>query len=145
MQMQSWVKKKINWLKCLKILTPKFIICHLLLFPVTNMSPNASLRLLFVYLMFLWGTRNIGLWLQSRLFRWIKITDLVFYMWCLQIASFVTNWLFSRGAMLCVVKSKRKEKQAETLTQDYIITRKFSHICTRRHTRTHLSSKPFEE
>ncbi|XP_066568273.1 WD repeat-containing protein 70 isoform X2 [Amia ocellicauda] len=27
-----------------------------------------------------------------------------------------------RGAMLCVVKSKRKEKQAETLTQDYIIT-----------------------
>uniref|UniRef100_A0A668A8Y7 WD repeat-containing protein 70 n=1 Tax=Myripristis murdjan TaxID=586833 RepID=A0A668A8Y7_9TELE len=30
-----------------------------------------------------------------------------------------------RGAKLCVVKSKRKEKQAETLTQDYIITRKF--------------------
>uniref|UniRef100_A0A671L7G7 WD repeat-containing protein 70 n=1 Tax=Sinocyclocheilus anshuiensis TaxID=1608454 RepID=A0A671L7G7_9TELE len=28
-----------------------------------------------------------------------------------------------RGAMLCVVKSKRKEKHAETLTQDYIITR----------------------
>uniref|UniRef100_A0A8C9TUK3 WD repeat-containing protein 70 n=1 Tax=Scleropages formosus TaxID=113540 RepID=A0A8C9TUK3_SCLFO len=28
-----------------------------------------------------------------------------------------------RGAKLCVVKSKRKEKQAETLTQDYIITR----------------------
>ncbi|XP_051540679.1 WD repeat-containing protein 70-like [Myxocyprinus asiaticus] len=27
-----------------------------------------------------------------------------------------------RGAMLCVVKSKRKEKHAETLTQDYIIT-----------------------
>ncbi|XP_044189986.1 WD repeat-containing protein 70 isoform X1 [Thunnus albacares] len=27
-----------------------------------------------------------------------------------------------RGAKLCVVKSKRKEKQAETLTQDYIIT-----------------------
>uniref|UniRef100_A0A6Q2ZPK5 WD repeat-containing protein 70 n=1 Tax=Esox lucius TaxID=8010 RepID=A0A6Q2ZPK5_ESOLU len=27
-----------------------------------------------------------------------------------------------RGAMLCVVKSKRKERQAETLTQDYIIT-----------------------
>ncbi|KAF7666291.1 hypothetical protein LDENG_00114040 [Lucifuga dentata] len=27
-----------------------------------------------------------------------------------------------RGAMLCVVKSKRKEKQAETLMQDYIIT-----------------------
>uniref|UniRef100_A0A8B9HM48 WD repeat-containing protein 70 n=1 Tax=Astyanax mexicanus TaxID=7994 RepID=A0A8B9HM48_ASTMX len=28
-----------------------------------------------------------------------------------------------RGAKLCVVKNKRKEKQAETLTQDYIITR----------------------
>ncbi|KAM9841558.1 WD repeat-containing protein 70 isoform 1-T1 [Aulostomus maculatus] len=27
-----------------------------------------------------------------------------------------------RGAMLCVVKSKRKERHAETLTQDYIIT-----------------------
>ncbi|XP_075901001.1 WD repeat-containing protein 70 [Nelusetta ayraudi] len=27
-----------------------------------------------------------------------------------------------RGAMLCVVKSKRKEKHAEALTQDYIIT-----------------------
>uniref|UniRef100_A0A674ECS5 WD repeat-containing protein 70 n=1 Tax=Salmo trutta TaxID=8032 RepID=A0A674ECS5_SALTR len=27
-----------------------------------------------------------------------------------------------RGAKLCVVKSKRKERQAETLTQDYIIT-----------------------
>uniref|UniRef100_UPI0037E7F362 WD repeat-containing protein 70 n=1 Tax=Semicossyphus pulcher TaxID=241346 RepID=UPI0037E7F362 len=27
-----------------------------------------------------------------------------------------------RGAKLCVVKSQRKEKQAETLTQDYIIT-----------------------
>ncbi|XP_007244860.3 WD repeat-containing protein 70 [Astyanax mexicanus] len=27
-----------------------------------------------------------------------------------------------RGAKLCVVKNKRKEKQAETLTQDYIIT-----------------------
>ncbi|KAK2819158.1 hypothetical protein Q5P01_024719 [Channa striata] len=27
-----------------------------------------------------------------------------------------------RGAMLCVVKNKRKEKQAETLTQEYIIT-----------------------
>lgn len=27
-----------------------------------------------------------------------------------------------RGAKLCVVKTKRKEKQAETLTQDYIIT-----------------------
>ncbi|XP_016110936.1 WD repeat-containing protein 70-like [Sinocyclocheilus grahami] len=27
-----------------------------------------------------------------------------------------------RGAMLCVVRSKRKEKHAETLTQDYIIT-----------------------
>ncbi|XP_073686307.1 WD repeat-containing protein 70-like [Garra rufa] len=27
-----------------------------------------------------------------------------------------------RGAMLCVVKSMRKEKHAETLTQDYIIT-----------------------
>ncbi|XP_068430214.1 WD repeat-containing protein 70 [Clinocottus analis] len=27
-----------------------------------------------------------------------------------------------RGAMLCVVKSQRKERQAETLTQDYIIT-----------------------
>ncbi|XP_073770428.1 WD repeat-containing protein 70 isoform X1 [Danio rerio] len=27
-----------------------------------------------------------------------------------------------RGAILCVVKSKRKEKHAETLTQDYIIT-----------------------
>ncbi|XP_029024081.1 WD repeat-containing protein 70 [Betta splendens] len=27
-----------------------------------------------------------------------------------------------RGAMLCVVKNKRKEKHAETLTQDYIIT-----------------------
>uniref|UniRef100_A0A3Q3WIY2 WD repeat-containing protein 70 n=1 Tax=Mola mola TaxID=94237 RepID=A0A3Q3WIY2_MOLML len=27
-----------------------------------------------------------------------------------------------RGAMLCVVKSKRKQKQAEMLTQDYIIT-----------------------
>ncbi len=31
--------------------------------------------------------------------------------------------LFLRGAMLCVVKSQRKEKHAETLTQDYIITR----------------------
>ncbi|CAF99231.1 unnamed protein product, partial [Tetraodon nigroviridis] len=30
-----------------------------------------------------------------------------------------------RGAMLCVVKSKRKDKHAEALTQDYIITRKF--------------------
>lgn len=29
-----------------------------------------------------------------------------------------------RGAKLCVVKTKRKERQAETLTQDYIITRK---------------------
>lgn len=29
-----------------------------------------------------------------------------------------------RGAMLCVVKSKRKEKHAEALTQDYIITRR---------------------
>ncbi|KFP38340.1 WD repeat-containing protein 70, partial [Chlamydotis macqueenii] len=28
-----------------------------------------------------------------------------------------------RGAKLCVVKTKRKERQAETLTQDYIITR----------------------
>ncbi|KAL4617296.1 WD repeat-containing protein 70 [Arapaima gigas] len=27
-----------------------------------------------------------------------------------------------RGAKLCVIKSKRKQKQAETLTQDYIIT-----------------------
>ncbi|XP_067340602.1 WD repeat-containing protein 70 isoform X1 [Channa argus] len=27
-----------------------------------------------------------------------------------------------RGAMLCVVKNKRKERQAETLTQEYIIT-----------------------
>lgn len=26
--------------------------------------------------------------------------------------------------MLCVVKSKRKEKHAEALTQDYIITRR---------------------
>lgn len=33
-----------------------------------------------------------------------------------------------RGAKLCVVKSQRKEKQAETLTQDYIITRKFLHV-----------------
>uniref|UniRef100_A0A672ZHJ8 WD repeat-containing protein 70 n=1 Tax=Sphaeramia orbicularis TaxID=375764 RepID=A0A672ZHJ8_9TELE len=32
-----------------------------------------------------------------------------------------------RGAKLCVVKSKRKEKQAEMLTQDYIITRKSFH------------------
>lgn len=29
-----------------------------------------------------------------------------------------------RGAKLCVVKTQRKAKQAETLTQDYIITRK---------------------
>uniref|UniRef100_A0A671Y0B5 WD repeat-containing protein 70 n=1 Tax=Sparus aurata TaxID=8175 RepID=A0A671Y0B5_SPAAU len=33
-----------------------------------------------------------------------------------------------RGAKLCVVKSQRKEKQAETLTQDYIITRKFFYV-----------------
>lgn len=33
-----------------------------------------------------------------------------------------------RGAKLCVVKTKRKERHAETLTQDYIITRKeFKH------------------
>lgn len=31
---------------------------------------------------------------------------------------------FPRGAKLCVVKTQRKAKQAETLTQDYIITRK---------------------
>lgn len=36
-------------------------------------------------------------------------------------------WLF-RGAMLCVVKSKRKDKHAEALTQDYIITRKFPSV-----------------
>lgn len=35
--------------------------------------------------------------------------------------------LFLRGAKLCVVKSKRKGKQAETLTQDYIITREYLH------------------
>lgn len=48
-------------------------------------------------------------------------------------------WLF-RGAMLCVVKSKRKDKHAEALTQDYIITRKFSFIM---YLETHpLNSKP---
>lgn len=30
--------------------------------------------------------------------------------------------------MLCVVKSKRKDRHAEALTQDYIITRKFPFI-----------------
>lgn len=35
------------------------------------------------------------------------------------------NLRLCRGAMLCVVKSKRKDKHAEALTQDYIITRKF--------------------
>lgn len=44
--------------------------------------------------------------------------------------------LFSRGAKLCVVKSKRKEKQAEALTQDYIITREYPNNHTNTHTHT---------
>ena len=42
-----------------------------------------------------------------------------------------------RGAKLCVVKSQRKERHAETLTQDYIITRRFPFARTYTHTSTH--------
>uniref|UniRef100_A0AAR2J6T6 WD repeat-containing protein 70 n=1 Tax=Pygocentrus nattereri TaxID=42514 RepID=A0AAR2J6T6_PYGNA len=46
-----------------------------------------------------------------------------------------------RGAKLCVVKNKRKEKQAETLTQDYIITRECQRA-THTHTHTHTPFAP---
>uniref|UniRef100_A0A8C2R8T0 WD repeat-containing protein 70 n=1 Tax=Capra hircus TaxID=9925 RepID=A0A8C2R8T0_CAPHI len=46
-----------------------------------------------------------------------------------------------RGAKLCVVKTQRKAKQAETLTQDYIITRKLLawSLC---HTSSHKPEPP---
>lgn len=89
-----------------------------------NMSPNASQYLYifenFSYIFFGGGVIIIE-------FCGVNDISLLFFMW--NFNNIVCNFsALSRGAKLCVVKSQRKEKQAETLTQDYIITRKFIHV-----------------